>query len=357
MARVSSALRTGEETGRWAELADRVIAGEALSLEQALEVLTAPDTELLDLLAAAFRVRHRHFGTRVRLNFLVNAKSGHCGEDCGYCSQSRVSTADIPRHQLLAKEELVEAAERALELKASTCCIVTSARRPSARELRGVAEAATEIKARHPDLKLCACLGELDGAEAHALKEAGIDRYNHNLNTAESHYEEICSSHSFSDRARTVATVAGAGLSPCSGLIVGLGETREQLVEACFALRDSGADSIPVNFLLPIAGTPLGESDPGLDPRYCLKALCMFRLACPDREIRLAAGREVHLGSLQPMALYAANSIFVADYLTEPGQDPEDDWRMIEELGFEIEPAGDGGVRGGGVRGGDALVP
>jgi biotin synthase len=121
---------------------------------------------------------------------------------------------------------------------------------------------------------------------------------------------------------------------------VGLGETREQLVEACFALRDTGADSIPVNFLLPIEGTPLGESNPGLDPRYCLKALCMFRLACPEREIRLAAGREVHLGSLQPLALYAANSIFIADYLTEPGQAPEDDYRMIEELGFEIEPAG-----------------
>lgn len=323
---------------RWNDLAGTVLSGKPLMAEQALEVLGSPDSELLDLLAAAFRVRRSHFGTSVRLNYLVNAKSGYCGEDCGYCSQSRVSTAEIPRHQLLPKEELVEAAERALALKASTCCMVTSARRPSPRELREVAAAAAEIKQRHPDLKLCACLGEIDDEQARALREAGIDRYNHNLNTAESHYSEICSTHTHADRARTVEAVAGAGLSPCSGLIVGLGETREQLVEACFELRDSGADSIPVNFLLPIEGTPLGSSDPGLDPRYCLKALCMFRLACPDREIRLAAGREVHLGSLQPLALYAANSIFVADYLTEPGQAPEDDWRMIEELGFEIEP-------------------
>jgi len=325
---------------RWDNFAEQALAGEPLSSEQALEVLAAPDEELLDLLAAAYRVRSHHFGRNVRLNFLVNAKSGHCGEDCGYCSQSRVSTAEIPRHQLLSKEELVEAAERALELKASTCCIVTSARKPSARELHGVAEAATEIKERHPELKLCACLGEIDADQALALRESGIDRYNHNLNTAESHYPEICSTHTHADRARTLETVARAGLSPCSGLIIGLGESHEQLVEACFALRDSGTDSIPVNFLLPIEGTPLGDSDPGLDPRFCLKALCMFRLACPEREIRLAAGREVHLGSLQPLALYAANSIFVADYLTEPGQAPEDDYRMIEELGFEIEAVG-----------------
>jgi len=331
---------SSEPTTRWNAFAEQALAGEQLSLEQALEVLAAPDEELIDLLAAAFRVRRHHFGKFVRLNFLVNAKSGHCGEDCGYCSQSRVSTAEIPRHQLLAKDELVEAAERALELKASTCCIVTSARKPSARELHGVAEAAEEIKQRHPELKLCACLGEIDAEQARSLRESGIDRYNHNLNTAASHYPEVCTTHTHADRARTVETVARAGLSPCSGLIVGLGETSAQLVEACFALRDSGTDSIPVNFLLPIEGTPLGSHDPGLDPRYCLKALCMFRLACPEREIRLAAGREVHLGSLQPLALYPANSIFVSDYLTEPGQAPEDDYRMIEELGFEIEPAG-----------------
>jgi biotin synthase len=326
---------SSETTTRWNTLAEQALSGEQLSLEQALEVLAAPDEELVDLLAAAFRVRRNYFGTRVRLNFLVNAKSGHCGEDCGYCSQSRVSTAEIPRHQLLGKEELVEAAERALALKASTCCIVTSLI-SSARELHGVAEAAEEIKQRHPELKLCACLGEIDAEQARSLRESGIDRYNHNLNTAASHYPEVCTTHTHADRARTVETVARAGLSPCSGLIVGLGETHEQLIEACFALRDTGA----VNFLLPIEGTPLGEHDPGLDPRYCLKALCMFRLACPEREIRLAAGREVHLGSLQPLALYPANSIFVADYLTEPGQAPEDDYRMIEELGFEIEPAG-----------------
>jgi len=325
----------------WNTLAEQTLAGEPLTREQALAVLDAPDEELLDLLAAAYRVRHHYFGKRVRLNFLVNAKSGHCSEDCAYCSQSRVSKADIPHYQLLPSEEIVAGAERAIELHAGTCCIVTSARKPSERELRGVADAAREIKERHPDLKLCACLGLLNSRQAERLREAGIDRYNHNLNTAESHYAEICSTHSFSDRADTVEAVTEAGISPCSGVIVGLGETPEQLVEACFALRDIGADSIPVNFLIPIEGTPLAESRPVLDPRFCLKALSMFRLACPDREIRLSAGREVHLRSLQPLGLYAANSIFVADYLTEPGQPPDEDWRMIEDLGFEIEAPGE----------------
>jgi biotin synthase len=183
-------------------------------------------------------------------------------------------------------------------------------------------------------------MGLLDEEEAVALKEAGVERYNHNLNTSADFYDDICTTHGYDDRVATVQAVAAAGISPCSGVIVGMGETREQLVDACFALREIGAQSIPVNFLLPIAGTPLEDRTERLDPRFCLKVLCLFRLICPDREIRLSAGREVHLGTLQPLGLYAANAIFVADYLTEPGQPAEEDWRMIEDMGFEIEPLG-----------------
>ena len=324
----------------WQELADRALAGDPPNREEALAVLDAPDDELLDLLAAAYRVRHHYYGDGVKLNFLVNAKSGVCPEDCFYCSQSRVSTAPIPKYQLLATEEIIARAERAVELKASTCCIVLSGRGPSARELRGVADAVREVKERHPGLKICACMGLLGEEDAALLKEAGVERYNHNLNTSDDFYGEICTTHTYDDRVATVNVAAAAGISPCSGVIVGMGETREQLVEACFALRDIGAESIPVNFLLPIGGTPLAGRQERIDPRYCLKVLCLFRLVCPDREIRLSAGREVHLGTLQPLGLYAANAIFVADYLTEPGQPAEEDWRMIEDLGFEIEPLG-----------------
>jgi biotin synthase len=324
----------------WHEVADGAIAGEELSREDALAILGAPDEELLGLLSAAYRVRHHFYGNRVKLNFLVNAKSGVCPEDCFYCSQSRVSTADIPRYQLLGEEELLERAERAIELGASTCCIVASGRGPSARELRAVSSAVRAIKARHPGLKICACMGLLTEEEASALKDAGVERYNHNLNTAGAFYREICTTHTYEDRVTTVRAVRTAGISPCSGVIVGMGESLGELVDVCFALRDLGAESIPVNFLIPIEGTPLGGQAEKLDPRFCLRVLCLFRLACPDREIRLSAGREVHLGTLQPLGLYAANAIFVADYLTEPGQPAEEDWRMIEELGFEIEPLG-----------------
>jgi biotin synthase len=325
---------------RWHALADRVLAGQALSRADALAVLEAPDGELLEILGAAYRLRRHFYGDVVKLNFLINAKSGHCPEDCAYCSQSIVSTAKIDRYQLISKDEIVAQAERAVELRASTCCIVISARGPSKRELNGVTEAVREIKERHPGLKLCACLGLVDDAQASELADAGVERYNHNLNTSADFYDSICSTHGHQDRVETVQTVARAGMSPCSGVIVGMGETQEQLVDACFALRDIGAESIPVNFLLPIEGTPLEAQQERLDPRFCLKVLAMFRLVCPDREIRLSAGREVHLRSLQPLGLYAANAIFAADYLTEPGQPAEDDWRMIEDLGFTVEELG-----------------
>lgn len=338
--RVLSSAGAPDSRGAWHELADRALTGEPLSRQDAVSVLRAPDSELLDLLSAAYRVRHHYFGNLVKLNFLVNAKSGVCPEDCHYCSQSRVSTAEIPKYQLLDEEQLLAHADRAVELRASTCCIVLSGRGPSHRELDEVSRAVRAIKTRHPGLKICACMGLLDDGEASQLKAAGVERYNHNLNTGASHYGHICTTHTYADRVATVETVGRAGISPCSGVIVGMGETLDQLVDVCFALRDIGAESIPVNFLIAIPGTPLEHRQERLPPRFCLKVLCMFRLVCPDREIRISAGREVHLGSLQPLGLYPANALFVADYLTEPGQPAQEDWKMIEELGFEVEPLG-----------------
>jgi biotin synthase len=158
---------------------------------------------------------------------------------------------------------------------------------------------------------------------------------NHNLNTSESHYADICSTHTFADRLATLHAVRDAGMEMCSGGIIGMGEQHADVVDLAITLRDLGVQSIPVNFLNPIDGTPLaGQRE--LDPRYCLKVLAMFRLVNPDREIRIAGGRELHLASLQPLGLYAANSIFVGDYLTTKGQAPEADYQMIRDLGFEV---------------------
>ncbi len=318
----------------WNAMADRVLAGGAITRDEALRVLECPDEELVDLLAAAYRVRRRYFGNRVQLYFLVNAKTGLCPEDCGYCSQSKVSTADIPHHNLLSVAKLLDGARAAAERQAKTYCIVISARGPSEREMAAITSIVPRIKAEF-NLKICACLGLLDDEQARRLKACGVDRVNHNLNTSEAFYGQICSTHSYADRVGTLRAVRTAGMELCSGGIIGMGEAERDVVEMAFALGELAAESIPVNFLNPIDGTPLAGLR-RLNPRYCLKVLAMFRLVNPQSELRIAGGREMHLGSLQAMGLYAANSIFVGDYLTTKGQPPASDYRMIEELGFEI---------------------
>jgi biotin synthase len=318
----------------WQHLADRVMAGEVLSADEALDVLNCPDEELLELLAAVYRVRRHWFGSQVQLYFLMNAKSGLCPEDCAYCSQSKISEAEIPRYNLLSREKLLEGARLAAERNARTYCIVISARGPNEREMRAVTTIVPEIKQRY-NLKICACLGLLTPEQARALKACGVDRVNHNLNTSESFYGEICTTHTFADRLATLHAVRDAGIELCSGGIIGMGERLRDVVDMAFALRDMNVESIPINFLNPIDGTPLaGCWD--LNPRYCLKVLAMVRLVNPKSELRIAGGREMHLGSLQALGLYAANSIFVGDYLTTKGQAPDADFQMIRDLGFEV---------------------
>ena len=308
---------------------------EALTQEEALRVLQAPDDELLPLLHAAFQVRKHFFGKKVKLNMILNAKSGLCPEDCGYCSQSIVSTAPVAKYTMLDKDTLLAGAREALNRKAGTYCIVASGRGPTEKELGQVIEAVKEIRETMP-LKICACLGILSDEQAQRLKEAGVHRYNHNLNTSRNHYSAITTTHTYDQRVETVDTVKKAGMSPCSGVIVGMGESDEEIVEMAFALRSLDADSIPVNFLNAIPGTPLQNQ--GRTPaQKALKVLALFRFVCPDKEIRVAGGREVNLRSLQPLSLYAANSLFVGDYLTTPGQEISSDHKMIEDLGFEIE--------------------
>jgi biotin synthase len=270
----------------------------------------------------------------VQLYFLMNAKSGLCPEDCSYCSQSKVSEAEIPRYNLLSRDKLLEGARIAAERQARTYCIVISARGPNEREMHAVTTIVPEIKQRY-NLKICACLGLLTPEQARELKACGVDRVNHNLNTSENFYGDICTTHTFADRVATLRAVRDAGIELCSGGIIGMGEERRDVVDMAIALRDLGVESIPVNFLNPIDGTPLaGQHE--LTPRYCLKVLAMFRLVNPDRELRIAGGREIHLGSLQALGLYAANSIFVGDYLTTKGQAAEADYQMLRELGFEV---------------------
>lgn len=327
--------------GFWNHLADQALAGEIISREAAYRVLEAPDGELLVQLYAAYRVRRHYWDNRVRLHFLLNAQSGLCPEDCHYCSQSKISTAEIEKYPLLTEEKVLAAAERAHTLKAGTFCLVISGRSPTESTFSQVLNLVQSIKAQYP-MKICACLGLLDEAQAQRLAEAGVDRVNHNLNTAEGHHENICTTHTFQDRVETVEAVKAAGLTTCSGGILGMGESSDDVIDLALSLRALNVTSVPVNFLIPIAGTPF-EPINTLNPRQCLRMLCLFRFLLPHQEIRIAGGREVHLRSLQPLGLYPANSLFIGDYLTTAGQAARADFEMIRDAGFVLE-APDGSV-------------
>lgn len=322
------------DTSRWHLLADSVLEGVPVSREQALEILRSGDEELLGLVSAAFRLRERSFGKTVQLYFLMNAKSGLCPEDCNYCSQSKISDAPIPKYSILSRDKLLDGARVAAERQSKTYCIVISGREPNEREMKAVETIVPEIKEKY-GLNICACLGLLSPKQAQRLKTAGVDKVNHNLNTSPEYYDKICTTHTFSDRVETLKNVRAAGMQLCSGGIIGMGERQEDIVSMAFELRDLSVESIPLNFLHAIDGTPL-ERKEYLSPRDCLRALCMFRFVNPTSELRIAGGRERHLRSLQPLGLFVANSIFVGDYLTTKGQAPTEDYQMIEDLGFEI---------------------
>ena len=317
-------------------LANAVLAGGAIGRAQACSVLDTPDEELPRLLHAAFRIRERYWGRRVKICLLRSARSGLCPEDCSYCSQSAVSDAAIRRYRLDPLTELLEGAHRAVASGARRYCMVTSGRGPSRADVGRFTTAARAIKAEFPDLELCVSLGLLGEETARELKSAGIGWVNHNLNTSQRFYPEICTTHTYDDRVETVRAVHRAGLAACCGGIIGMGETPQDVVDMAFALRDLEVDSLPVNFLHPIDGTPLAGRNE-LTPGYCLRALCLFRFTNPEAEIRVAGGRELNLGWFQSLALYPANSIFVEGYLTTPGQAAAAARQMIEETGFEVE--------------------
>jgi len=317
------------------DLADRQLAGGTLDRADARMILEAPDADVLALVAAAGRLRRAHFGDRVKVNYLVNLKSGLCPEDCGYCSQRLGSTAEILKYSWLKDDEAVRQATAGIRGGASRVCLVASGRGPSNRDVDTVASVVGALKDAHPEVEVCACLGLLKEGQAERLRAAGVDAYNHNLNTAESRYADICTTHDYADRVDTVEKAKSAGLSPCSGLIVGMGETDDELIDAIFALRDLASDSIPVNFLMPFDGTPLADTWE-LSPLRALRILALARFACPATEVRMAGGREMHLRSLQPLALHLANSLFLGDYLTSEGQAARADLEMIADAGFQI---------------------
>lgn len=322
----------------WLGLAERILAGARLDRDEALSILRAPDDDLLEILAAAFRLRRDRWGRGVKLHVLENARAGGCSEDCAFCAQSAAHGA--PAAPARSAEEIAEGAREALRAGAYRYCIVTAGAGPTEAVLETVCAAARTIRAETP-LRICASLGRLTEAEARRLAAAGVDRFNHNLETSERRFRDLVTTHAWRDRVETVRRARAAGLEICCGGIVGMGEGDEDLVDWVFAVRDLGADSIPVNFLDPRPGTPL-EALSRPAPARCLKALALVRFARPAAEIRAAAGRESCLRSLQALALFVADSIFTGGYLTLGGATPDADAALLADAGFHAaSPRGD----------------
>lgn len=320
---------------KWRELAVQVLAGVPVTRDQALQILRSPPADLLSLLDAAFSIRRKAFGFTMRLHVLRNARSGGCTEDCGYCSQSAsAANAEIPRYSWQSREEIVAGAHAAGKMKAIRYCIVSSGRTLSNPDLDEICETIRQIKREVP-IQVCLSMGLLTREQAARLKEAGLDRYNHNLETSERHFPHLCTTHSYADRMATARIVKEAGLELCCGGLIGVVETPEDRVDLAFALKEAGADSIPVNFLDPRPGTRF-QNYPRLKAVDALRALAMFRFVHPFTEIRMAGGREACLGPMQALALYAVNSMFTEGYLTTPGQGYATDMAMLAAAGFEV---------------------
>jgi len=318
----------------WHALSRQILEGKYISRDDALSILESPNDDILSILDAAFVLRRHYFGYGVRLHVIQNARRGGCSEDCAFCGQSETASNTAGNDPLLSADAILEGVRAAYRKKAVYCGIVTSGRQPSPRDIETICEAARKIKAELP-IALCVSLGFLMPEYAGCLKEAGIDRYHHNLETSERFFPNICTTHTYADKIATVQTAKKAGLELCSGGLIGLGETSSDRVDLAFALGELKADSIPVNFFDPRPGTKK-EHDARPTAMDCLKTLAMFRFVNADVEICAAGGREACLGNLQALALFAANSIFTNGYLTTSGQGYDTDIAMIKSAGFHV---------------------
>ena len=301
------------------ELSKRILlTGELPTYDEALTVVNSSDEDLLAILDAAFMIRHHYFGYNLSIHVIHNTRSGSCSENCSFCSQAAVSNSNIPLYPLQSVKQIIEGARDAHKIKAIRYCIVTSGRGPLESDLDIICEAVRRIKKEIP-IQICTSLGLLKEEQAKRLKDAGVDRYNHNLESSEKFFSYFCNTHNYSDRVFTARLAKKAGMELCSGGIIGMGESHHDRVEIAFTLNKLEADSIPLNFLDPRPDTPF-ENMERLSPAECLRTLAMFRFINPDKEIRIAGGREACLGFMQVLSLYVANSLFTRGYLTTGGQ-------------------------------------
>ena len=299
--------------------------------------------EIEALVERAWRVRTERFADSTDMCSLVNAKSGGCAEDCGFCAQSRFAEAQTPMHAMMEPEQMLEHARAAEAAGAHRFCMVTQGQGLSKRDFDKVL-AGARLVAEHTNLKRCASIGHMSVERASQLKQAGIQRVHHNVETAESYYPEVSTTVRYEGRVRTIRAVKEAGLETCVGGILNLGETPEQRVEMAFELAQIDPTSVPINLLNPRPGTKFGGRDL-MDPWEAVKWIAIFRLILPDALFRLCGGRVENLGDLQPLAVKAGlNGVMMGNFLTTLGSPPEQDRALFEELGLNVARQADNGA-------------
>lgn len=317
------------------KIGDKVLEGKDVSMKDVLPLLGTKGPDVLDLAAVANRVREEFNGNKIDLCSLLSVKSGKCSEDCTFCAQSAHYKTEAPVYPLMDIGRIVEEAKEAQTRGTGRFCLITSGRELSDKEFETILAALDRIR-RETTLDLDCSLGTLSKERAESLRKVGVTRYNHNVETAESYFSEICSTHSFRDRVQTVEVLKEQGFSVCCGGIIGLGESPQQRLELAFSVRQLGIDCIPFNILNPRPGTPLENSEP-IPPMEVIKTISLFRLVLPKGTIKIAGGREANLRDLQSLALLAgANGLILGNYLTTPGRNAEDDLTMLRDLGFEL---------------------
>ncbi|MBI3795136.1 MAG: biotin synthase BioB [Nitrospinae bacterium] len=306
---------------------------EPVTPKEGLELLALSTDNIMPLMAAADKVRRFHKGSDVSLCSIINARSGKCSEDCAFCSQSVHATSEIPEYDLVDGETILSSARQSLKNGAHKFGIVTSGKGPQAREgdFTALLDMVAEMR-ENVDIHRCASLGVITEEQGVALKKAGLHEFHHNLETARSFYGNICGTRDYDENIATVRAARNAGLRVCCGGILGMGESPEQRIELAEELRSLGVDSIPLNFLNPVKGTKLENVKP-LQPLEILKIIAVFRLYLPDKDIKVAGGREVNLRDLQAFMFFAgANSTMVGNYLTTKGRDAAQDLQLIRDL-------------------------
>lgn len=307
-----------------------------ISREEAIEILNTPDERLDELIARAEKLRRKYKGNRVSIHILTNARSGNCSQDCAYCAQSCRSKAEIDRYKWVSDETLYQHNDLVSEYHLSRHCIGLSGMKFTDKEIEELAQRIRTMKEKCAHL--CCSIGFLTEKQARMLKDAGLDRINHNLNTGRSYYSNICTTHTFEQRVENIHMLQRLGFEICSGGIIGMGESKEDVADMLLELREIQPEALPINFLLPIEGTPLENADISvLTPSYCMKVLCLARLMVPKSDIRCAAGREVYFKGEEKKLLSVVDSIFASGYLTEGGQGIEDTIKTVTDAGYTCE--------------------